>query len=199
MFAWFFAHISPKSRTRNSKDTSKMKSLWLSILVLLLFISPSAAQIGSDSQTSPDGRLTLNLVYNDDGPMYQIRDNVTKKSSDKIPLYTRLLYVKWTDRPDAILVIEHIAGGSLLRCLSIQKGKWAIDDVPAPVESDHSSVTSLNVNHGIAGVCYKVAKGDDYIGTCCFNYDLTSGKESNITNKAVSGRAYDSLKELGNE
>jgi len=174
------------------------KITFMLLLLLLAATRQLSAQLRGDEWTSPNGHLTLKTRYVDDGLEYKIINNKTKKISAGIPLLTRLLYLKWTDDDNTIIVVEHLAGCELARMLTFDNRKWMVDDVYPPGPWPNFFVVDIQPHQDSVTFKYKVMKDNgDYFGVCEFKYSIKSGKISDVSDVPVSLGKFEALKPLG--
>jgi len=183
------------------RHKSLFQLLLYSLVIYLLAVPVfhTDAQLSGNNWTSPDGTLSIHLIYNEYGDAsYSIVNNTTKHLGNAIPVDTRLLYIKWTNNPNFVIVVEHLAGGTIARVLAFTKGKWMVNDIYPPGPWPKFSVIGIDVHHNKAIFRYKVGDADrKYSGVCSFGYDLQSNDISEVSNIRISERKFSILKELG--
>jgi len=172
------------------------------ILALLAFVA-NYGQATADRDSfsvgqsfrSPDGRFIAQLESGDFSNL-KIKDNQTGEvASETVDLPT-LLSLKWTGNSKAIVIVEHIAGGSVASVIALNQC-WARQDLFPPRNGDTCEVVKEKVGWDTVNLSYTASQraGTAFLfWTSCFEVNANTGAVTHVTTENISADAYQALK-----
>jgi hypothetical protein len=171
----------------------------------IIFISMALPQVGfakpvpAGSWPSPSGELSLEVTWDNDGQAFRIINRRTGRPSKLIRPDSLVLAAKWTDDSTAVMLVEHLAGCSLGRVISVQNGRWSIEDAYPSKAWDRFCVIQMESRKHRAIFTYRVERNNyAYVGKCTVNCNL---RFHNTTDTAIrlSRIQWDKLQDPWND
>jgi len=176
----------------------KITSLSL-ILFLVASLGCSADEVvlkeiaDNQSSLSPNKRLLATFAG-----VIKIMDESGGKTFDPVPVLTPIFCLAWSKDSNSLLVVEHIAGGSILSVLQMANGKWTKHGIDPPPDGDFDSykVTGLELGADSVLVTYLTSNrsnGETLCQQITFDLNLKDLSAAHVKKKTITPGQYGKL------
>lgn len=144
---------------------------------------------------SLDGRFTATYF----GSQLRIRDKLRDDCVASVSVFP-VHALAWTQNSKTIVTVEHIAGGSEVVLINLERDGWHRSEIDPPCGTyDHYAVVDLVVGDRAVKVRYKAGRRADQRSAyylCSFDLDAETRGVSNEEKREITLREYKDLKQV---